>query len=606
VFNNINSLRANTLATVFARKPYAILTVEGMPNIRSESIEKAEQVLQHMNDIANFEETADNVHLQAFVFGIAATFTKWTMRKERVPVRDEEYRIQTDDFGEPLFEKKIVAEYAETIPIDIRRVRIDPSIDRIQDRRICGHETVMPLTELLDLNKDSDSYFNFDEKEISATSFDSTSYYEKVYGERDIYADKGTENEDFGDKIHWIREIRGQFRVPDKQGNLGNGETMDLIVALGNSDKLLGAKRNDLPIKGWNLYDFPTVDSEPGRVFPMGVVEPIMDLWVEKFIKKNQSIDESNRATYDRYIADKAATQEWDDIIEHSPEQVLKVDLFATGARSVSDVFMPMARPTGTRQDTFTHSQVLSEEIQQGMRVNDYVQGSDPGRKETATAVDALVGGGRALLEKMIKTLKFTFYAPVWRKQLLLYNFFKGHEENVVQDANGKNIPINPGELDFYYKIDIDTTIAHDRPNMIRRFVETFPLLLQDPFIDGFELRKAMLEVLKIPNPEKLLPPSEVEAMNIDRENAGLALGAVLPVSPFDKHELHIEGHADFLQYAASRGLQQDFINNIEHHIEEHQAELEQAQGSLANTKGSDAGQGNGPDAGATKNKLRS
>jgi len=607
VYNNVNSLRAQMLAVVFASKPYAVLTVEGLPNLRSTGVEKAEQVLQHMNDISAFDKAADAIHLQALLFGIAPSFTQWTVRKERVPIRDEEsYRIITDKNNKPIFQMKTVAEYAETIPLDLRRVRIDPSVDSIKERRLVGHEVVMSMSDVIAQIEDPTHYFSCDIKEIQATHFDSTKYYEYVYGERDMYAEKGDENEDFGDKLCWVREIRGNYRVTKSGRPNWEFDTVDCIVALGNDDKLLGVTINDLPIKGWEMYDFATIDSEPGRVFPMGVVEPIMDLWVEKFIKKNQSIDESNRSTYDRFVADKSATQDWDDILEHTPEQVYKVDLFATNARSVRDVFMEMPRATGSRQDTFQHSAVITDEIQQGMRLNDYRQGVDPSRKETATAVDALVGGGQALLEKMIKTLQMSFYAPVWKKHLILYNFFRGHVENVVYDNEGNGTVVNPGELDFYYKIDIDTTVANDRPGMIRRFVEMFPLMMEDPYVDGYQLRREAFKILKVPNPEKLLPPPEVEQMHIDRENAGLAAGAVLPVSDFDKHELHIEGHQDFLNFYANSGqANPESLEIIQMHMEDHQESLEKQSGSLANSKEMGGGAPN-PDSASIKHKTGS
>jgi len=132
VYLNIQSLKAHLYNIMFSTKPYGSLSIQGQHNNRSEGIKKAEQVLQYMQDIAVFEEQADLAHHQALIFGITAVFTRWNVLTERVPVRDEKtYQLVLDDNDEVQWEMKPVAQYAETIPIDFRRVRIDPAAGAI-------------------------------------------------------------------------------------------------------------------------------------------------------------------------------------------------------------------------------------------------------------------------------------------------------------------------------------------------------------------------------------------------------------------------------------------------------------------------------------------
>ena len=600
VYNNIGALRAQIQNYLFSTKPYAQISKDGQPNLRDSNVEKAEQVLQSMLDMSDFANESDLAIQQVLIGGITAVFTQWVQKFERVPLRDKEtYAIQIDDkTGEAIFNMELVSEYAETISLDIRHVRIDPSADRKKHIRIVGYESVIPLSELLIKNRDENSYYNFNEKDLIKSSFSKEEYYKYVSGEVDTYAGKGMENEDFGDKLVRVRDFRGIFRTVHKDGRYSFD---DLIVIVGNDNIPLGIKKNDLPIKGWELFDFPIVDQEHGRLYPMGIVEPVMDSYVEKFIKKNQSIDEANRATYDRYIADKSATQDLPDIMEHAPEQVIKVDLFASGARSIHDVFAPLARQQHG-QDTFQHSAVLTDEIQQTMKLNDYRQGSDPSRKETATAVDALVGGGQALLEKLVNSIKDSYLAPCWRKQLILYNFFKGHEENIVSDQQGQQVVINPGELNTYYKIDIDIATAVDRPGMTRRFVEMYNNMAQDPYFDAYEVRKAATEILKLPNPEKLLPSSELKQFIIDKENAALGYGLEMPIHPQENHQQHIEVHTQYIDFLKQQGQNPKVLMD---HIEQHQEILDKQSKSIANTKGGNSGNLSNPESASIKQNAQ-
>ena len=337
----------------------------------------------------------------------------------------------------------------------------------------------------------------------------------------------------------------------------------------------------------------------------MGVVEPAMDPFLEKHVKLNQSLDGTNRDTYDTYIVDKAAAQELPDMIEHVPEQVLKVDLMASGARSVNDVFQPLPRAQRSH-DPFIQAGALTDVVQQVMRLSDYIQGLDPSRTETATAVSELVAGGAVLLKLLVNNLKDTYYRPCWQKQLILYNFFKGHEEETITTEAGKEFQLNPGDLEALFQIDIEIATAMDRPAMIRRFVEMFPTLANDPYYDGYEIRRTANQILQLPNADRILPPNELLQMNVDRENIALGAGLAVPVHPLDQHQLHIEGHAQYVEYVNSLEGQQAGLNDkqITPHIEQHQGYIEQQNTGLGNTKEMGGGAAVQPDMAAQTHRT--
>jgi len=311
IFINLKSLQANISDMVFGKKPYGQLSKFGQPNIRDEQVKKAESVLQAQNDVSNEEYNADRAIHQALYAGISCVFTRWTKKFATIPLRDDDGELATDPVTNDIIYQQIpVGEYAETIPIDIRRVRIDPSCDKITDRRIVGFESVAHLSELIALNRTGLSFYNFDETELSGSTFDHAKYYENVSAEHQQH-DKGRDNEGFSDKLIWKREIRGLFRFEKAKKIIFR----DLVVILGNQDQVLALKENDLPIPGWEMFDFPVVDAQHGKMFPMGVVEPAMDLWIQKFVLSNMSIDAAKSRTYGGLIGDKSALQEWDDFV---------------------------------------------------------------------------------------------------------------------------------------------------------------------------------------------------------------------------------------------------------------------------------------------------
>ena len=186
-----------------------------------------------------------------------------------------------------------------------------------------------------------------------------------------------------------------------------------------------------------------------------------------------------------------------------------------------------------------------------------------------------------------MNNLKDTYYRPCWQKQLILHNFFRGHKEETITTETGQEFQLNPGDLEALFQIDIEIATAMDRPAMIRRFVEMFPTLANDPYYDGYEIRKTANQVLQLPNADRILPPNDLMQMNVDRENIALGAGLPVPVHPLDQHQLHIEGHAQYIEYVNSMEGQQAGLTDkqITVHIEEHQGHIEQQNTALGNTK---------------------
>jgi len=610
---NIKSLRAAIRTIIFGSKPYGRLSIEGQPNLRNEIIVKAENVLQALLDIQSdgrgFECEADKAIHQALYGGISAAFTSWHNKKANAPLRDADSGLIQTINDHPLMVEKTVASYPQSQAVDIRRMRIDPAADRREDIRIVGYHHIARLSDILKERRSSNPWYNFTEDEIIRSAFPREKYYEYISGEADKYTEKGSDEGDFSDKNVEVLDIRGLFRFQRQNGSM---DFLDLVVHIGNRKVLLGAKLNDLPIHGWDLFDFPSIDQETGRLFTMGVVEPLLDEWVELFMKRNQSLDQSSRHTYDIFFGDKTACSDLPDRLEANPDSIYLIDVIGSGAQKIEDVISPVKRQT-TGQDGFLQAATLSQELQRGMGINDYVQGLNPQRRETATAVSELVTGSRSLVEQIVKNLKDTYFAPAWRKHLVLWDFFMGHKENTIYDNRGQSFTVRPGELANFYTVDIDVATALDRPALQRRMVEAFPVIKDDPFYDPYEVRQAFNEVLKLPNQDRILIPNEHLMIIINRENMAMAAGVWQSVSPYDNHVEHQKQHLNFLSQITDPVTGMVDTNNVElsdlvpalfnQHNAIHQEYIDRMKQGIGNTKemGGNAGNYSKPDQAAFK-----
>ncbi len=608
IYINSKSLRSGLRSLLFSEKPYGKISHVGQPGLRDERVVKAETKLQDILDTSGFEEQAAVAISQALSGGVGCGIIEWHKEYAR--------QIETDEQGNTVYDPEtnypkvntvVVAEYPRSVTIDIRRVRVDSTAEYFKASRIVGYHSLVPLTELLTMNRDPKSHVMFDEKLLVNSSPDLTRYYQYIQGDVARYPNLQNLQTQYSEPMVEIYDIRGIFKIVRDDRTI---EYKDLFVLIANQTKLIGLKENDLPIAGYDMFDFPVVSKDISRRYPMGVVEPAFDLWMEEFVKRNLASDEANRRVHRKYLADRNAWGENSDILENEPDMIIKVDMAASGAQEVNHVMQPIpVEPVG--QDVFGQSQVAKREQQQVMGLNDYVQGADPSSTETATAVDALVSGGKANLADMANAIKDSYLVPQWKKMLLLWNYYKGDTESQVTTRAGQQYTLQPNELGFLYTIDIEINTNADRPAMQRRLVEMFPVLATNPHIDLYELTRTYLDVLKLPNADRIMLPNELLQATIENENAAMIEGVNLPVHPMENHQKHIEGHvegADWLQTPeAMQSLTpeqvQISLQVFQQHMMMHEAELEKQATALGNTKemGGNTGNLTQPDSAATK-----
>lgn len=587
IYNNINSLQAHIRTALFRKKPYHRVTIAGQPNVQDARVKKAGQLLQTINDLEaegrGFPSEADKIIYQTLYAGLSCSFLQYTRNWRKVAQRDpKSQQLLTDPAtGRPVYEFELVSEYPESVAQDIRRCRIDPSAVEIKDIRIIGVHGTSQYSQLVELNRMAESYYSFDEKELWGSSFNKEKYFEFAKDETETYTDKGTENSDFGDKIIEVWSIRGLFRFKDGDKP---PTYKDLVVEVGNRKVLLAVKENDLPLAGWELFDFPAIDRQYGRIFTMGVVEPARDTFIERFIKINQSIDAANRDIYVNYIGDSSACQNLPDIIETSNDRILKIDLMASGLGDVGQALRVLDRPQ-TSQDTFTQSLYLSRAVQQTMRMSDYLQGSTPTQSETATGVSELVSGGKSLTEHLMSKLADTYLIPVAIKKLILWNFFNADKAHTIYAQNGAKYDIEPGELNLPFNVTIETNLGATNPAMVRRLVEAYPVIANDPYYDPMEVRKVFVEMLELPNSDSLVPDQGYDDMIVERENAALGYGIELPIHPMDKHQKHIDLHSQYRDWIMTNEQPELTTEELDLHIEQHLMMIEEQNLALGNTK---------------------
>ena len=610
IYNNLNTLRAIIRSTLWKRKPFIQLHVAGQYNVLGDVVEKAETVLQAIMDMEadgrGFPSEAMKAIYQALYAGLGCTFTKWTKKFVREVQRGDDNKFTLGKKGELLFEQRMVAEYPETISLDIRRARIDPAAAERKDIRLVGYHSLMQLSDLLQLNRNPDTFYDFNEKELQESSFQREKYFEYVRAESDKFQDKTQDNHSFGDKIIEVQSFRGLFRFERADGTL---DFKDLILEIGNRKVVLAIKENNLPLHGWEMFDFPAIDAQYGRLYTMGTVEPARDAFIESFVKKNQSLDDANRNVYATLAIDSSAGQNLPDYIESGNDLVMKLDLQASGLTGIGQAAGYLTRPN-LGQDTFQHALVLRQDTQETMRLSETAKGQSTRGAETATEIERLVGAGLNLTDELIENLVDTYIAPTAIKKLILWNFFFADKDAELVLKDGQTVNIEAGEIDLPYRVNIQTSISQTDPAQARRFVEVFPMLRDDPGYDPGVVRETLVDVLDLPNKERLLVNAGLLEQQIDKESVGLSLGADLPVHPLENHAAHIKGHAEYIQFVDGLPEQQRTEEDLStdaliRHIEGHQAIIEQQQASLGNTKelGGNTGTSAQPDA-ASQNPL--
>jgi hypothetical protein len=575
IYVNIEQSRAAINDLVFGSKPYGHITRPGQPRNLDEMVQTAEMVLQRQNDLGNEPTSAGRCIHQALVGGLGASITRWVDRTVNVPVRKELGEWDGDGRSAKL-ESRTVHKYADSLPLDIRHVRLDPNCDRLEDRRIVGRQYLRPLHELIALNNVPWHFYSFDAEKLRRSSFDQLKYYEFTGGERDALKQRKDKDQQYADKLIAVREHRGLFRIktgPD------SWEVKDLIVDIGNEDEILGIKENDLPIAGWDLYDFVTVDNQLGRKFPMGLIEPAFDMWFYLFLIFNHIIDREQRDIYDMYVADKQAANELPDYMPFEMGKLIKID--TQGLNGVAGAIAPL-RKAASSQGSFELASIISKIIQQIMKLNDYVQSGSPDRRETATAVEALVQGGRSLLLHMIEQLRASYFEPAWQKKLRLWNFFQ-QENREITGWDGRQGQYIAGLFDsIWFDVEVDTRANQDKPTMVRRLIEMFPILMNNPVVDQEQLIRTAWNVIQLPDKDRVIRNNDMLEMAAHKENMALIKGIQLPVHPAEPHTLHLEVH----QVVANTpvGMQ---------HIKEHQMNLQRQTVGLGNTKemGGNSGQ---------------
>ena len=588
IFINIEQSRAAINDLVFGSKPYGHVSRPGQPRNLDEMVMTAEMVLQRQNDLGNEPTSAGRAIHQSLVGGLGCSLTRWVDRTVNIPTRDEMGR-----WGGPgnsaQMQSRSLYEYVDSLPLDIRNIRVDPECDRLEDRRLVARQYLRPMHELMSLNRMNYHWYAFDEDRLRKSGFDQGKYYEFTGGERDKLNQRKEKNQSYGDQLIAVKEYRGLFRI--KNGP-DNWDVKDLVVDVANDDVVLGIKINDLPIHGWDMYNFVTVDNQLGRKFPMGLIEPAFDMWFYLFLIFNHIIDRENRDIYDMYVGDKSACNELPDYIPFDLGRVIKVD--SQGMNGVLGAIQPL-RKASSGAGSFELAGTISKIIQQIMKLNDYMQAGSPDRKETATAVEALVQGGRSLLMHTIGQLTTSYFEPAWQKKLRLWNFFQEHEQEMV-GYNGRPATYIPGQFDsIWFDVEIDTRANQDRPTMVRRLIEMFPILMNNPALDQEELIRTVWDVIQLPNKDRVIRNSDMLEMAAHKENFAMMKGVQMPVHPAEPHTMHLEIHQVVAQ--TPTGMQ---------HIMEHQMLLQRQTVGLGNTKemGGNSGQQIGSASPAIQNRT--
>lgn len=282
-------------------------------------------------------------------------------------------------------------------------------------------------------------------------------------------------------------------------------------------ERILFLKEMDKPLKsGKNPYfnEIPIVFSENyemmSRVYPMGEVELAEPMTRELDKTRSQIINHRKRFNR-KYGYDKEkVTEETINALEN-PEDGTIVPTIGNPNAAISPI-QDAALPSGV----YENESAIKSDFQFIMANYDYTKGG----RQTATEVREIADTSfsrkkekmqnveelsTALIEKLVKLLQWG-----WDKKDLL---------PFVDEQSGSTewIEVSPEKMegDFIFKFQQGSTEPLNEELMMKRALDTYNLFARDESgdIDQYELKKWVLQTLKIQNIEKILPgkPKEDE-----------------------------------------------------------------------------------------------
>jgi hypothetical protein len=210
------------------------------------------------------------------------------------------------------------------------------------------------------------------------------------------------------------------------------------------------------------------------------------------------------------FVANKFADIDFDSLISYPGNVILTNDVNALKALDTKDV----------TKSSYMEEDIIKKDIDNAAGEWAYNRGEPPQRRETATGIVRLQQASNIRFDTIVKMLEFTVLRNIAKMFLWLdYQFLDRNdfskivrEEDFVARGGDRFYQQDILEILRLYNFQpMGSATTAVKEVRIQQMMQTFQLFNNDPFINQWELRKALLDALDNKNNKLLLSPQQLQ-----------------------------------------------------------------------------------------------
>lgn len=154
-------------------------------------------------------------------------------------------------------------------------------------------------------------------------------------------------------------------------------------------------------------------------------------------------------------------------------------------------------------QYAYQEPEMMYKTMQRVSGAQEYYQGVTPERKETATGITKLQQAAQRRFGYRIKLMQKTAFKQILTQMCQLNQQLLPMDYCIKVFKENKDIQLNP--WDIAGKFSIQVSGSSKLAGIEERMMQVWSQAKNDPYFDQLELRKRLLDMMEIPNYEKLL-----------------------------------------------------------------------------------------------------
>ena len=331
---------------------------------------------------------------------------------------------------------------------------------------------------------------------------------------------------------------------------------------------------------GTHPFVFCRIFPRDDRMFGDAIPEMLMDLFLEKFHKKNQRIDFINfMLAVHGTVFGKRGQIATDNLI-------FKMGKFIQLRNGQPKDLYTVTLPTEAIGATIQEESIIDKEAAEAMASNKITSGRDPSRREAATTNAIIDENAKIRQTEPISNIEETLVKPVANAYLMQCQLYMPQNMRVrIMGNDNKYDWVNVERKDILGRYDIMCRASTEiLPRALKQsnynaMVQTYGQILGQS-LDWVEIFKEHAELNEMPNAHKWIKDASYIEADIKREEDFMvAMGQPWIALNHEPHIQHLNSHADLLNDLYTENPDNPAVMALENHIQQHQKLLSIQQG---------------------------